>query len=129
MKKITNNNYNVNLASLSDKKLMYDFAKQMHFDKRVPGKKTTRDRTLTKLLKTPGLMVSASDVSNTIILSSDLDELCERIKLLQQEKQAGNNSDMINQEIVAIVDKILELKCISKKQHNQILVKCDLLHK
>ena len=29
LKMITNNNYNVDLASLSDKKLMYDFAKQM----------------------------------------------------------------------------------------------------
>ena len=31
-KMITNKNYNVDLASLSDKKLMYDFAKEMHFD-------------------------------------------------------------------------------------------------
>ena len=29
---ITNKNYNVNLASLQDKKLMYDFAKEMNFD-------------------------------------------------------------------------------------------------
>ena len=29
---ITNKNYNVDLASLADKKLMYDFAKEMHFD-------------------------------------------------------------------------------------------------
>ena len=32
LKMITNKNYNVDLASLSDKKLMYDFAKEMHFD-------------------------------------------------------------------------------------------------
>ena len=50
-------------------------------------------------------MVSASGVSKTIFLSFDSDELCDRLKLLLQEKQAGNNSDMINQEIVAIVDK------------------------
>ena len=31
-KMITNKNYNVDLASLSDKKLMYYFAKEMHFD-------------------------------------------------------------------------------------------------
>ena len=49
-------------------------------------------------------MVSASGVSKTIFLSSDPDELCNRFKLLLQEKQAGNNSDIINQEIVAIVD-------------------------
>ena len=31
LKMITNSKYNVNLASLQDKKLMYDFAKEMHF--------------------------------------------------------------------------------------------------
>ena len=126
---ITNNNYNVDLASLQDKKLMYDFAKEMNFDLKAPGNKSTRDRSLIKLLKSPGLMVSASGVSKTIFLSSDPDELCDTLKLLLQEKQAGNNSELINQEIFAIVDKLLEYKCISRKQHKQILIKCNLLDK
>ena len=67
--------------------------------------------------------------TKTIFLSSDPDEFCNRLKLLLQEKQAGNNSDIINDEIVAIVDKLLEYKCISKNQHKQILIKCNLLHK
>ena len=124
---ITNSKYNVDLASLQDKKLMYAFAKEMHFDTRSVGKKSTRDKTLIKLLKSTGLMVSASGVSRTIFLSSDPDELCNRLKLLLQEKHAGNNSDIINDEIVAIVDKLLEYKCINKKQHKQILIKCNLL--
>ena len=73
-------------------------------------------------------MVSASGVSKTIFLSSDPNELCDRLKLLLQEKQAGNNSDIINEEIV-IIDKLLEYKCITKKQHKQILIKCNLLNK
>ena len=93
LKMITNKNYNVDLASLSDKKLMYDFAKEMNFDLKAQGNKSTRDRTLIKLLKSPGLMVSAPGVSKTIFLSSDPDELCNRLKLLLQEKQAGNNSE------------------------------------
>ena len=124
---ITNSKFNVDLASLSDKKLMYDFAKEMHFDLNALGNKSTRDRKLIKLLNSPGLMVSASGISKTIFLSSDPDELCERLKLLLQEKHAGNNSDIINEEIVAIVDKILEYKCISKKQHKQILIKCNYI--
>ena len=40
-----------------------------------------------------------------------------------------NNSVIIDQEIVAIVDKLLEYKCISKKQYKQILLKCNLLQK
>ena len=126
---ITNSKFNVDLASLSDKKLMYDFAKEMHFDQNAPGNKSTRDRKLIKLLNSPGLMVSASVISKTIFLSSDPDELCERLKLLLQEKHAGNNSNIINDEIVAIVDKLLEYKCISKKQHKQILIKCNLMPK
>ena len=125
---ITNSKFNVDLASLSDKKLMYDFAKEMHFDPKASGNKSTRDRKLIKLLNSPGVMVSASGVSKTIFLSSDPNELCDRLKLLLEEKHAGNNSDLINQEIVAIVDKLLEYKCITKKQHKQILIKCNLLN-
>ena len=126
LKMITNTKFNVDLASLSDKKLMYDFAKEMHFDLKAPGNKSTRDRKLIKLLESPAIMASGI---TTIILSENPNELCDRLKLLLQEKQAGNNSDIINEEIVAIVDKLLEYKCISKKQHKQILIKCNLLHK
>ena len=126
---ITNSKFNVDLATLSDKKLMNDFAKEMHFDLNAPGNKSTRDRKLIKLLNSPGLMVSASGLSKTIFLSSDPNELCDRLKLLLQEKHAGNNSDIINNEIVVIIDKLLEYKCISKKQHKQILIKCNLINK
>ena len=122
---ITNGKFNVDLASLSDKKLMYDFAKEMHFDPKASGNKSTRDRKLIKLLNSAAIM--ASGVSKTIFLSSDANELCDRLKLLLQEKHAGNNSDIINEEIVVIIDKLLEYKCITKKQHKQILIKCNLL--
>ena len=62
---ITNKNYNIDLANLSDKKLTYDFAKEMHFDQKGVGNKSTRDRTLIKLLKSPAIM--ASGVSKTLI--------------------------------------------------------------
>ena len=100
LKMITNKNCNVGLASLSDKKLMYDFAKEMNFDMKAQGNKSIRDRTLIKLLKSPAIM--ASGIS-TVLLSSDPDELCNRLKLILQEKHAGNNSEIINEEIVAIV--------------------------
>ena len=88
LKMITNKNYNIDLASLLHKKLKYDFAKGMHFDVRASGNKSTRDRTLNKTLESPGLMVSASVVSNTINLQSDPKEMCDRLKSLLQEKQA-----------------------------------------
>ena len=126
LKMITNKNYNVDLASGADKKLLYDFAKEMNFDTRAQGRKSTRDRTLINLLNSPAIM--ASGVPKTIFLPSNPDELCSRLKLLLQEKQAGNNSDIISQKILAIVDKLLEYKCISKKQHKQILIKYNILH-
>ena len=121
---ITNSKYNVNLASLADKKIMYDFAKEMRFDTKAQGRKSTRDNTLITLLNSPRIMASGV---TTIFLSENADELCDRLKLLLQEKHAGNNSDIIDEEIIAIVDKLLEYKCISKKQHKQILIKCNLL--
>ena len=123
---ITNRNYNVDLASVADKKLMYELAKEMNFDQKDVGKKSTRDRTLINLLKSPAIIASGITI---VFLSSDPDELCKRLKLLLQEKHAGNNSDLFNKEIVAIDDKLLEHKCISKKQHKQFLIKCKLLQK
>ena len=61
-----------------------------------------------------------------MILSSDPNENSDRLRLLLQEKHAGNNSAIINEEIVAIVDKLLEYKFVFKKQPKQILIKCNL---
>ena len=88
------------------------------------GNKSIRDRSLIKILKSPAIIISTSGISKTIVLPSDPNELCDRLKLLLQEKQAGNNSDLIIEEIVAIADKLLEYKCISKKNHKFLLYKC-----
>ena len=83
----------------------------MNFDIKQKGRKSVRDKSMIKLLKSPAIM--ASGLSKTKFLSSDPDELCNRLEILIQEKQARNNSDIINEEIIDIVDKILEYKCIS----------------
>ena len=103
---------------------MYDFAKEMTFDAKAQSNKSTRERTLKKLLKSPRTI--ASGISKTIILSSDPEELGDRLKLLLQEKHGGNNSNLIDEEIIAIIDKLLEYKIISQKQQKQILIKCNL---
>ena len=59
-------------------------------------------------------MVFAPGVSRTTFLTSDRAETCDRIKLVLQEEQACNKSDLTYEEIVAIVDKFLEYKCIYK---------------
>ena len=37
---------------------MRDFAKEVHFDVRVPGNKSSRDRTLIKIPLSPAIMAS-----------------------------------------------------------------------
>ena len=111
-------NYNVDLASLSDQKLKYDFAKAMDFDKTSSGNQSTRDRTPIKLHKSPGLMISASGISYTIFLSSNPNELGKRLKLLVK-KQGGIESNISNQEMVTINDNLLENKCITPTQHKK----------
>ena len=63
LKMITIKNSNVDLAKLLHQKLMFDFAKEMQFDVNAQGIKSNRVRTLSILLKSPGLMVSASGIS------------------------------------------------------------------
>ena len=117
---------NVNHANPRNRKLIYEFGKEIKFDIKQKGGKSNRDKSMTNLLKSPAIM--ASGVSKPKLLSCDPDEFCDRFKLLLQKKQAGNNLDSINQEIVAIIDKLLEYNCISKKQHKQILIKCNLIN-
>ena len=125
LKVITNYKFNVDHSSPQDKRLIYEFAKAMNYDVKSTGRPSTRHNSMVRLLDQPA--IKASGFSKTIFLSSDPNELCDRLKLLLQEKLAGNNSDIINDEIVAIVDKLLEYKCLSKKEHKQILIKCNLL--
>ena len=115
-KKMINNKYNVDVARVSAEKKLYDFGKEMHFDVKAPGNKSDEDRSFIRLFEF--LAVMASGIA-TMFSSSDLKELCDRIKLILQEKQAGKNSDMIKDEFIAIADKLLEYKCISTKQCKQ----------
>ena len=127
LKVITNYKFNVDHSSPQDKKLIYEFAKEMNYDINRTGRPSVRHNSMIRLLDQPAIM--ASGFSKTIILSSDPNELCDRLKLLLPEQHAGNNSNIINEEIVAIVDNLLEYKCITKKHYNQILIKCNLLNK
>ena len=124
LKKITNKNYKVDLANSPDKKLMYDFAKEMYFDEKALGNESAWDKSPIRLLKSPANMARFLKESKTRFLYSNPNELFDRVKLLLQWKQAGKNSNMFNEEIVVIADELLENKCISTKQHKILLFKC-----
>ena len=124
LKLITIYKFNADHSSPQDKKLIYEFAKEMNYDTKSIRRPSIRHNSIVKILESPAIMASGV---TTIFLSENPNELWDRLKLLIQEKLGGNNSNIINDEIVAIVDKLLEFKCISKKQHKQILIKCNLL--
>ena len=62
---------------------------------------------------------------STLFLPGNPNELCDILKLLLQEKKAGNNSSRIDEEIVALADKLLEYNFIPTKQHKFLLFKCS----
>ena len=119
----TRTSYDSNLSNSipKDRKLIHEFGKEMNFKFRQQGRKSDRDKSMRKLLKSTAIIVSGV---TTKFLPGNPDELCNRLKLLLQEKQAGNNSNKINDDIVAIVDKLLEYKCITKKQQKHNQIKC-----
>ena len=122
---MTNYDFNVDHSNPQERKTIYGFGKEMIFNIKQKRRKTIKSKTLIRKLKSPAKM--ASGVS-TMFFSSDFNELCDRLKLFLQDIQAGINSKLINEKIVAIIDKLLEYKCISKKQHKQVSNKCNLLH-
>ena len=63
----------------------------------------------------------ASAPLSFIFLPTDPHELCNRLRLLYQEKMGGNNNPQIDQEIMAISDKFLEHEIITTEQHENMM--------
>ena len=61
---ITNYDFNVDHSNQHDPKLIYEFAKEMSFIIKEKGKKSDRDKSIIRLIKSPAIM--ASGVSKTI---------------------------------------------------------------
>ena len=55
-----------------------------------------------------------------VFLPSDPDALVDQLKLLCFEKVVGNDSFLLNEQMIAIVDKLLEYECITPSQHQNI---------
>ena len=63
---------------------------------------------------------SRSSTQQYIFLPSDPDELVDQLKLLYFEKVGGNDNPQLNEQIIAIIDKLLEYECISPSQHQNM---------
>ena len=121
---MTNYDFNVSNSNPQDRELTYESGKEMNFNFRQERRKSNTDKSMIKLFKSPAIMASAI---STKILSANPDGLCRRLKLLLPENHAGENLNKIDEEFV-VIDKLLEYKCISKKQNKQKSIKCNLLH-
>ena len=96
----------------------------MYFDDKASGNKSTGDKSPIRLPKSPAIRAGFLKKSKTTFLSSNLNQLCDGLKTLLKEKQAGNNFDKIDGESIALADKLLEYKCISTMRHEFLLHKC-----
>ena len=79
VKTMTNYKFNVSHSNLQDRKIIREFTEEMNVDIKHIGRKSPRDRSIVELLKSPSTMVSGI---STINLSSDPNELCDRLKFL-----------------------------------------------
>ena len=52
--------------------------------------------------------LSRSHTNQYVFLPSDPDELVDHLKFLYFEKLGGNDNPQLNEQIIAIVDKLLE---------------------
>ena len=55
---------------------------------------------------------SASEVIT--FLAENPEEFCNRLRIIVPEKQRGNDTNIFDYEIVAIIDKLFEYKCVTK---------------
>ena len=118
-------NYNTNYG---DKKSMrYYFIKNMiiqfiykqsHWDNNQLGSGL-------ESAKLRGLHEAAREATRScanqyVFLPSDPDELVDHLKLLYFEKLGGNDSFLLNEQLIAMVDKLLEYECITTNQHQNM---------
>ena len=103
------------INDIKDHQLISNFCKDVEYDLKLSGdRKSKRYRYIKKLSsKTSGKGVG--------FLSKDPNELVDRLYLLYQEKLAGNGSENINDEMIAIYDKLYSYNILSKENHSKMV--------
>ena len=82
---MTNENYSADLANIPDKKLLFDFAKEMCSDEKALRHKSNREKSLISLLQSPAILAgslknkffSKPIETKTAYLSSSPNKLCD----------------------------------------------------
>ena len=104
------------------KSIRYQFIKELYSRYQLQGFAQGQSQSYTQGFTGSGLNgESYREYSQQyIFLPSDPDELVDQLKLLYFEKVGGNDSFLINEQIIAIIDKLLEYECISPSQQQNI---------
>ena len=108
----------MNENNIADDELIYKFYKDVKYDLSLAGDKRSNRYNYIKKLETKS--IRATDVE-VIFLSSNPNVLVDRLHLLYQEKLSGNDSNIINDEMIAIYDKLYEYSIITKSDHIKML--------
>ena len=104
----------------------YNFLRDMNYDLNYGDKKSNRYNFIKSMLQLQigsGLNFTGQRPANPVVcvfLPSDPDELVDQLKLLYFEKVGGNDNPMLNEQIIAIADKLLQYQCITTNQHQNI---------
>ena len=112
------------------KKLRLDLLDEMRFDRKNTGNKSSGDKNLfTKInsaaIRACSLKISKPKGGSTRLLYFNPKEFCDdRLNLLIQEKQTGNVSNKLDEEVIAIADELLEFICLCVKEDIYLLTKC-----
>ena len=107
-------------------KQFINFLEEIQFDIHAKDK-SFRDENLIKNYSNKRTLL-ASGLQKVIFLSENSNEICVGIYSLIQEKQARNHTSKFDDEIIAKVDKLLENKSNTPKQHKQTLNIFNQLH-
>ena len=112
------------------KSIRYQFIKELYSRYQLQGFTQGQSQSYTQGFTGSGLngesyretsrSSTRSSTQQYIFLPSDPDELVDQLKLLYFEKVGGNDSFLINEQFIAIIDKLLEYECISPSQHQNI---------
>ena len=101
---------------INNKNIIYNFLTDMNYNKNYGDKKSIRYYFIKNLYNQYYQQLG----SGFVFLPSDPDELVDQLKLLYFEKIGGNDNPQLNEQIIAIVEKLLEYEFITPSQHQNI---------
>ena len=89
---------------------------EMHFDIHSRGKRL-RDKNLIKMHFTKRSLLASG--LRTIFLSEKPNEICNRLRLINQDKKLETKQNRFDSGTIALVEKLLEYKCHTPTHHKK----------